>query len=194
MTLLTPLSLEDIDGLTREYGDGWGHAHVCRVLKLIELIAQNISHDAEVLTWAVYLHDWGAFPRYAQSGVSHALRSRQIVEAEILPRTSFTPTQQHILIEAVEKHDYQDKRSVDSVEALLLREADWLDMLGTIGIIREFAWGPNNLRLCYERILKHKNRVQDRFTLPKAIQIAEERVTQMNLMLSQIMADSFTAL
>lgn len=188
------LLLENIQQMTREYGEGWGYSHVRRVLKLIEIIAEDAPYDTEALTWAVYMHDWGAFPRYAQAGVPHALRSKQVVETEILPKTHFTNARKLILLEAIEKHDYQDLRPVESNEALLLREADWLDMLGVIGIARDFTWGPNNLRQCYERIIKHRDYVQHRFTLPSAQEIAHQRIELMNTVLSQMLAESFDIL
>ena len=188
------LTLDEIDRMTRAEGAGWGYPHVQRDLKLIQLIRGDISCDDEVLTWAVYLHDWGAFPRYAQPGVDHALRSHQIAATEILPNTHFTDQQKKMLLECIEKHDYRDPRSVNAVEALLLREADWLDMLGVIGIVRDCAWGPNQLRTCYDRIVMHRNVLHNRFTLPIARQIAAERIAQMDLVLAQLIAESFDTL
>ncbi len=185
------LILENIQHMTEEYGEGWGYAHVQRVLKLIKIISLGVPHDTETLTWATYMHDWGAFPLYAQAGVAHALRSKQVVEAEILPQTHFNDVQKRILLEAIEKHDYQDLRPIESQEALLLREADWLDMLGVIGIVRDFAWGPNNLHQCYDRIIKHRDILQDRFTLPIAREMAQQRIEQMNAVLAQIVDESF---
>lgn len=187
-------SLDDIQQMTEKYGEGWGYSHVRRVLKLIELIGKDVPHDAEVLTWAIYMHDWGAFPRYVQAGVPHALRSKEIAASEILPQTHFTDVQKVILLEAIEKHDYQDQRPVESREALLLREADWLDMLGSIGFAREFAWGPNNLHECYKRIIKHRDMVQHRFTLPIAREIATQRIEEMNTILDQFLSASFDIL
>lgn len=188
------LSLDDVDRMTRQFGDGWGYPHVCRVLKLIELIREDLPHDREVLTWATHLHDWGAFPRYRQAGVPHALRSRQIAQTEILPQSHFTVEQKAVLLEAIDRHDYNDWRPVESTEALLLREADWLDMLGVIGVIREFAWGPNDLRLCYDRLVKHRETLKQRFTLPVAARIAAERISQMDMVLNQILMESFDLL
>ncbi len=119
------------------------------------------------------------------------LRSRQVVEADIVPHTPFTAPQIAILLEAIERHDYQDQRPVQSNEALLLREADWLDMLGAIGMIREFAWGPNDLQVCHERILKHHDMIQGRLTIPAAQQIAAQRIDRMNVILGHIADESF---
>jgi hypothetical protein len=39
-------------------------------------------------------------------------------------------------------------------------------MLGVVGVAREFAWGPNTLSVCYERILARCAGLAGRFTLP----------------------------
>lgn len=187
-------TLDDIKRMTKADGEQWGYPHVQRVLTLVDCISGAVPHDAELLTWAVVLHDWGAFPKYRQHGVPHALRSRQIVEADIAPHTHFTAPQIAVLLETIERHDYQDQRPVQSNEALLLREADWLDMLGAIGIIREFAWGPNDLQVCQDRVLKHRDMIQGRFTIPTAQQIAAQRIARMNVILSHIADESFGCL
>lgn len=185
------LLLADIDRMTREAGEGWGYAHVCRVQRLADRIGVGEVYDAEVLQWAIYLHDWGAFPRYARQGVAHPLRSRQVAEVDILPDSPFTLAQRTTLLEAIEKHDYRDTRPLETREALILREADWLDMLGTIGVIREFAWGPNNLQICRDRVVAHREAVAGRFTLPVARVLAAERIERMNALLAQLAEDSF---
>ena len=177
--------------MTRTDGEDWAYAHVRRVLQLIDRIKDGVPHDAEVLTWAAYLHDWGAFRCYAQPDVPHAKRSRQVAEEEILPDTHFSAAQRGILLEAIERHDYRDQLPVASKEALLLREADWLDMLGAIGIVRNFAWGPNNLRVCYERTERYRDSLQRRFELPASREIAARRIEQMNAILAQISDESF---
>lgn len=184
-------ALSDIEQMTEANGEGWGYAHVRRVLKLIEIIREDVPHDAEVLTWATYLHDWGAFKCYAQPGVPHADRSCQIAAAEILPDTHFSDEQKVILLDAIEKHDYRDQRPVAFKESQLLREADWLDMLGAMGIVRQFAWGPNNLRTCYDRIVNFRDAVQHRLELPAAREIAARRIDQMNEVLRQISDEGF---
>ncbi len=63
-----------------------------------------------------------------------------------------------------------------SPEALLLCEADFLDFLGAIGIAREFACRPRELRPCYECALSRKEGILGKFTLPTAQRIAESRM------------------
>lgn len=188
------MNLEQIEELTRQYGQGWGYAHARRVLQLSELIGADLQIDRQAFAFAVYLHDWGAFPRYAQPGVDHALRSRQVAEAEILPFTGLSAGQQALAAEAIELHDYRDPRPYTSPESLLLREADWLDMLGLIGMAREFAWGPNDLGKCTARIRARIEGLQGRFTLPKAQEIAAGRIRRMQDALATLAEESFGVL
>ena len=187
----TKLTLDDIIQLTLDVGEDWAVAHAERLLRLIEQIGSDLPYDQEVLELATYMHDWGAFPAYMQKGVEHAVRSRQVVEAEILPQLDLTPEQKEILLEAIELHDYRDPRPTKSDEALLLREADMLEFLGTIGMARDFARGPRNLETCHKRILSRQRNIQDRFTLPYAQDIARTRLERMQTCLRWLQEESF---
>lgn len=184
------LNLQDIENLTIQSGEGWGITHVRRVLGLIDQIGRGMAYDQEAIQYATYLHDWGAFPHYSQAGVDHALRSRQIAETEILPQTALTGASVALILEAIERHDYRCMQPVQSVEALLLREADFLDFLGVIGIVRTFAWGPNNLQVCYDRVRARITGIQNRFTIPAAQAIAAQRIAEMEQVLAQLVEES----
>jgi HD superfamily phosphodiesterase len=188
------LTLDDIIQMTLEVGEDWAVAHAERLLRLIEQIGPDIPYDQGVMEFATYMHDWGAFPRYVEKGVEHAVRSRQVVEAEILPQLDLTPPQKDILLEAIELHDYRDMRPTQSNEALLLREADMLEFLGMIGMAREFARGPKNVAICYKRILSRRAGIQGRFTIPRSQGIAEVRFERMKTSLQWLNEESFGVL
>ena len=188
------LTLEDIIQMTREVGEAWAVAHAKRLLELIKQIGAEIPHDSHILELAAYLHDWGAFPKYIQRDVEHAVRSRQVVECEILPYLDLTDGQKIILLETIELHDYRDVRPTQSNEALLLREADMLEFLGMIGMAREFARGPKNVEACYKRILSRRYGIQGRFTLPRAQEIARVRLERMEQSLGWLLEEGFGAL
>jgi HD superfamily phosphodiesterase len=190
----TTLTLDDVIQLTLEVGEDWAVAHAERLLRLIEQIGTDISYDPEVLELAAYLHDWGAFPRYIEKDVEHALRSRQVAETEILPFLELTPDQKEVLLETIELHDYRDTRTPRSNEALLLREADMLEFLGMIGMAREFARGPKNVETCYKRVLSRKYGIEGRFTLPRAQEIAKLRLERMETALQWLNEESFGVL
>ena len=187
-------TLDDIIHMTREVGDDWAIAHARRLLELIRMIGAEIPHDSHVLELAAYLHDWGAFPKYIQRDVEHAVRSRQVVEREILPCLDLTDGQKLILLETIERHDYRDVRPTQSNEALLLREADMLEFLGMIGMAREFARGPKNVEACYKRILSRRYGIQGRFTLPRAKEIAQVRLERMEQSLGWLLEEGFGTL
>jgi HD superfamily phosphodiesterase len=173
------MNLDDIIQMTFGVGESWAVTHAQRLLKLSADVGKDMAYDAHVLALAAYMHDWGAFPRYTEKGVEHALRSRQVVEAEILPFLDLTQPAKENLLEAIELHDYRDQRAPRSVEALLLREADMLEFLGMIGMAREFARGPKDVAACYRRILDRRAAIEGRFTLPRAQEIAEVRLARM---------------
>jgi uncharacterized protein len=188
------LTLEDVIQLTLQAGENWAVAHARRLLELIQQIGVDLPYDVQVLQFAAYMHDWGAFPCYIQKGVEHAVRSRQVAETEILPRLDLTAAQKQVLLEAIELHDYRDLRQTTSNEALLLREADMLEFLGMIGMARDFARGPRDVQACYRRIQDRRYGIQGRFTLPRAQKIAQVRLERMGQSLQWLYEESFSIL
>jgi uncharacterized protein len=185
------LAIDDIVQMTLQVGGAWATAHALRLIELIREIGQDLTYDEHTLTLAAYLHDWGAFPRFVEKGIEHALRSRQVVEAEILPRLNLSPSAVQVLLEAIELHDYRDVRQPKSAEALLLREADMLEFLGMMGMAREFARGPKDVAVCYRRILDRRAGIEGRFSLPRAREIAQTRLERMSQCLDWLQAESF---
>jgi HD superfamily phosphodiesterase len=190
----TQLTLDDIIQMTMQVGEDWAVAHAKRLIELVKQISADIPYDAHVMELATYMHDWGAFPKYIQKDVEHAVRSRQVVESDILLRLPLTADQKKTLLETIELHDYRDMRPTKSNEALLLREADMLEFLGMIGMARDFARGPKNVEACYKRILSRRNDIQGRFTLPRAKEIAQVRLERMEISLGWLEEESFGAL
>ncbi|RPI86364.1 MAG: HD domain-containing protein [Chloroflexi bacterium] len=174
------MNLEEIEKLTIEYGEDRGITHCRRLFKLIEMIGCDLAYSEENLQYAVFLHDWGAYKKYIQAGVDHAFRSAQVAREEILPQTDLSAEAVSIILEAIELHDYRNKLPVVSNEALLLREADFLDFLGVIGVARELVRGGNNIQPALQQVKKRKEYIQDRFTLPAAKEIARQRIKEMD--------------
>lgn len=192
--MIAQLTLPDIVQMTLEVGEDWAVAHAKRLIELGRQISVDLPYDSQVFALAAYLHDWGAFSKYSKRNVEHAIRSRQIVETEIISLLDLTPEQTDALLEAIELHDYRDTRPTKSNEALLLREADMLEFLGMIGMARDFARGPRNVETCYRRILSRRDEIQGRFSLPKAQEIASIRLQRMEASLEWLIEESFGVL
>jgi len=126
-----------------------------------------------------------------QPGIDHALRSRQVAESLILPRMDLPETAVAIILETIEYHDYRDFRPVTSTEAVLLREADFLDFLGIIGLVREYGRGPKDVNSACRVVLKRRELIQDRFTLPIAQQMAQTRLARLEKCLAWLQEESF---
>ena len=188
------LSLENIVQMTLEVGEDWAIAHAKRLIELVKQISDGLPYDPQVMELAAYMHDWGAFPKYMQKNVEHAVRSRQVVESVILPYLNLTADQKERLLEAIELHDYRDMRPTKYNEALLLREADMLEFLGMMGMAREFARGPKNVETCYKRVLSRRDGIRDRFTLPRAQEIAKTKLDRMETCLGWLNEESFGVL
>lgn len=190
----TQLTLDDIIQMTMQVGEDWAVAHAKRLIELVKQISDDLPYDMHVMELATYMHDWGAFPVYFQKDVEHALRSRQVVESDLLPYLPLTAYQKQTLLETIELHDYRDMHPTKSNEALLLREADMLEFLGMMGMAREFARGSKNVEVCYKRILSRRDVIQGRFALPRAKEIAKVRLERMEISLGWLVEESFGAM
>ncbi len=167
----------------RGLGEGWAVDHAHRLLALAARVGPDVPHDHRVLTLAAWTHDWGAFAHHAVPGTDHATRSAEVVEGR-LDGWALDGAARAALLEAISHHDYRDVRPVRSPEALLLREADMLDMLGVVGMARDFTWGPRELSVCRERIQHRLDTIPGRLTLPIARELGRRRAERMTATLA----------
>lgn len=110
---------------------GW--EHVRRVYELALRIAEEEHADTLIVSLAALLHDIGRLvPR---KGTPHALLS--VEEARgILARFSLEPEQVEAILHAIEAHSFSQGIEPRTLEARVVRDADRLDGLGAIGILR----------------------------------------------------------
>ncbi|SHH83913.1 HD domain-containing protein [Desulfosporosinus lacus] len=115
----------------------WGVKHCFRVYHLSKELSTHLSLDDEVLYTAAMLHDTGKYPVYALKNIDHALRSKG-VSANLLQQMMFSSVKLPIVLDAVENHMFYSEPG-RSDEAVYLREADILDNMGNIGLMRLFS-------------------------------------------------------
>lgn len=179
----------EIVTLTEEYGGAWGINHTRRLLKLVTIIGEGLEYNAEAIWIAAHLHDWGAYAPWAQKEVDHALRSRQVAEAYLSERNCPLELKE-LVLECIELHHVYQAAS-GSLEATLLREADILDFLGVVGVLRDFSKNPRDLRKAFSTCKQRREKLPGLLTLDKAKEIATQRVQQMDELLERFEADSF---
>lgn len=179
---------EEIVHLTEEYGGRRGINHTRRLLRLVDTISAGMDYDHEVVWLAAHLHDWGAYSPWAQSGVDHAQRSKQVAQAFMLER-GYPADLSGAVLECIEFHH---KGAPDQkVETILLRDADILDLLGVVGMVRDFCRVPGDFRQGYENIKKRKQQLTGAVYYEKAREIAEKRITEMETYLTAFEEETF---
>ncbi len=179
---------DEIVRLTEEYGGAWGINHTRRLLHLVSLIGEGQTYDADAIWLAAHLHDWGAYAPWAQPGVDHALRSRQVAETFLAERGLALDVMQRVL-ECIELHH---KGTPDRcIESILLSDADGLDFLGVVGIMREACRNLKDMRKAYEGAKKRRRDVPALLCLEKSRALAARRMDQMDEILEAFERDSF---
>lgn len=110
---------------------GWEHTR--RVYRLAQRICEEERADLLIVSSATLLHDIGRLiPR---KGVPHALLS--VEEAgSMLRKYQLAPWQVEAIMHAIEAHSFSQGIEPQTLEARILRDADRLDSLGAIGILR----------------------------------------------------------
>ncbi len=179
---------EEIARLTEEYGGAWGVCHTRRLLHLIEIIGAGLDYDRDVVWLAAHLHDWGGYAPWAQEGVDHAVRSRQVAEAYLAEHGFPQATSGRVLDCVAFHHQAGADRPI---EALLLRDADALDFLGVVGVLRDFSKNPKDMRKACETARKRREKLPGILCLEKSRSLAAERVAQMDELLASFERDTW---
>jgi uncharacterized protein len=174
------LDHDEIAHLTEEYGGEWGINHTRRLLALIDVIGAGQTYDAEAVWLAAHLHDWGAYQPWAQAGVDHAVRSRAVAE-QFLAERGCPPDLAERVLECIALHHMGGIERC--LESILLSDADALDFLGAVGVLRDFSKNPKDMRQAYETTKKRRAKLPGMLCLEKSREIAAERVREMDELL-----------
>jgi uncharacterized protein len=116
--------------------------HQPRLYALTQLVGQGLSYDDDVVYAAAWLHDLGVFIGHRPQDPEALSRWDNVIYAmkqapAALARCGFPATKVAQVMEAIRTH--QPHLSPTSVEGTILRDADILEQLGAIGILRVVA-------------------------------------------------------
>ena len=192
-----------VAALTARYGGDYAIRHAERLIRLIEIVADGVDYDREAIWLAAHMHDWGTFPPWSREDVSHTQRSKELAE-EQLRKLKCPAALMDRVLEAIEyHHGGADERCI---EAVLLRDADALDGIGAMGLLREFASIPTETAGCYtmpagwgmrgayERSLMRLENNPRMLRLPKSKELAREKTREMQSILKSLERESFGCL
>jgi uncharacterized protein len=117
----------------------WGLAHAERDLQnALTLAAQEkLTVDHDVLFAAAYLHDLGGLGTFQKPGIDHAVRSAELA-MPLLQSWGFPMEKWPTVKEVILGHVYYGPAPTGP-EAKVFHDADVLDFLGTMGIVRIVA-------------------------------------------------------
>lgn len=182
------LDRDKIAALTQEYGGEWGINHTRRLLQLVTLIREEQDYDSEAVWLAAHLHDWGGYQQWAKPGVDHAARSAEVA-ADFLRARGCPEPRLTLVLEAIRTHHAGGPGR--SLEAMLLSDADALDLLGGIGVLRAFSMSARDLRSAYEAARKRRERLPELLCLERSKDLAAARLTEMDDVLEAFESESF---
>jgi uncharacterized protein len=116
--------------------------HQPRLYALTRLVGRGVAYDDDVVYAAAWLHDLGVFIGHRPEdpielsrwdNVSYAMKQAPAV----LLQAGFPTTKVAQVVEAIRTH--QPHLSPSTIEGTILRDADILEQLGAIGILRVAA-------------------------------------------------------
>ena len=147
---MSPTFLEKIK---KYYGHGdpshdW--SHVLRVSKLCEKFGEELGADLRLLIPAAFLHDIVNIPknsdkRHMASELA-AIKSKELLDGE-----GFSGEEVQKICQIVLEHSYSANISPSSLESSILQDADKLDGMGAIGVMRWATVGAR-MKACYYNI------------------------------------------
>jgi uncharacterized protein len=177
-------------------------SHQPRLYAIAQRIGTGIDHDDDVLFAAAWLHDLGVFIGHRPEAIEELVRwdhVRYVMEKvpAILNEAGFPASKIPAVLEAIRTHQPHDEPT--AIEGIILRDADILEQLGAIGILRTVCKVGRDSR--FHRFSDTVNSLQRALdTLPAKIKLdvtramAEPKIAVLRHFLVAADSESFDAL
>jgi HD superfamily phosphodiesterase len=141
--------------------------HILRVLRRCIRLGEKLNADMEVLVAAVYLHDLG---RHYIADKVHGALSAQKAEP-VLDRINFPQEKREAVLLAIRVHDVAAQpEDRTSLESKILYDADKIDTLGVVGVLRYIRHYYGKKPIAY--MLEDIDARWDGLTLPETRSLA----------------------
>lgn len=136
--------IDQLFGLAKDFynhGDpGHDLAHVKRVMENCQFLAQFEKADLEPLMAAAMLHDVINVPKnHPERAKASEMAANK--SAELLSTVGFDKSEVLRIQAIITEHSYSLGKAPSSIESALLQDADRLDGLGALGIMRTVSCG-----------------------------------------------------
>jgi uncharacterized protein len=133
---MVPLKLlEEIRPYYEAQDPGHDWIHIQRVVKSAQALAQEEGADLTIVLAAAYLHDIVNIPKNHPE--RHRASELAAEKAEkLLSKYDYPQEKIPIVAQAIREHSYSRGLTPSSLESACVKDADRLDALGAIGILR----------------------------------------------------------
>ena len=172
--------------------------HQPRLYRLCSSIGEDLEYDDDVVFAAVWLHDLGVFegnrpsePRALErwDHVAYAVKRTR----EILAQTDFPAAKVEHVLSVIEQH--QPKDDPRSIEATIVRDADILEQLGAIAVMRTVAKLGSDTRFVHfadasSFLSRQLSSLPALLRLPRSRELAEPRLVALRSFLSSLDAET----
>ena len=182
------LDRDEVVALSEEYGGDWGINHTRRLLRLIAIIGDGTDYDEEAVWLAAHLHDWGGYAAWAEPGVDHAERSAAVAE-DLMAERGVPDERRRLVLEAIRTHHVGGAGR--SLEASLLSDADALDFLGVVGVLRMFSMAPRDLAAACAKARRRRDELPRSLCLQASRDLAVARLAEMDRLLAGFEEQTF---
>ena len=115
-------------------------SHIERVAALCRRLGKEEGADERILLAAAYMHDLINVPKNHPDRTNASLASAREA-AEILQQQGYGSDESDRVMRAIEEHSFSRGLTCTSIESKVLQDADRLDALGAIGVLRTATCG-----------------------------------------------------
>lgn len=177
------------------------YSHQPRLYALTQQLAQSagLSYDDDILHAAVWLHDIGVFEGHRPVDPDALAKWDNVAYAcEVIPpllnNWGFPAGKISSVIDAIKNH--AANCSPNTPEAILLHDADLLELLGAVGIMRALSKVGRDTRYSTHgsaiEVLKSAMQLPAQLLLPAAKVMAEQKVNVQQIFLSALTNETFS--
>jgi uncharacterized protein len=176
--------------------------HQPRLYALTRLIGEAQTYDDDVVYAAAWLHDLGVFIGHRPEDLEQLQRWDNTAYAmeqapEILQRFGFPAEKIPAAVEAIRTH--QPSGQPTTLEGRILRDADILEQLGAIGILRTVCKVGRDTRFqtftaAVDSLKKALTTLPGQLTLDRSRKLAEPKIKLLQAFLESVEEESYEAL
>jgi uncharacterized protein len=135
----------DIDGITRDVAlllsadkSGHGMEHVGRVLALAIAFAQEQGADEDIVRLAALLHDVDDYKLFGQKYADDLINAQSILDKYNVNKQAKTAVLD--IIKSMGYNKYLEGIRPQTVEGMIVSDADMCDAIGAMGVLRTHAY------------------------------------------------------